>query len=151
VVVAADSEGVAPAVTGKRPMLLKRRDRRSINRAVAEAESHAGLQFCVYLGPAEADTRKQAEELFVNAGLQELPAVLVLVAPDRKKVELLTAPSVRERLPDEDCERVIGEMTQYFARDQFVDGLLVGVGLLAELAGPGTAAAGSTDLPNVIE
>lgn len=132
-------------------MLLKRRDRKAIERKVSEAEQTTGLQFCVYLGPGEADTRAQAEQLFANTGLHELPAVLVLVTPDRKKLEIVTAPAARERLPDEECERVVTDMTQHFARNEFVEGLLVGIGELARIAGPGSAAAGSTDLPNVVE
>jgi len=138
-----------PAVAGK-PMLLRHRDRRAIDRAVAGAEAKTGLQFCVYLGPSHEQTRGHAEALFVDAGLHEQPAVLIHVAPDHRKVEIVTAASVRERVSDDACRRAIDEMTRHFAEDHFVDGLLAGVAYLAEAAGPGTSA-GGTGLPNVIE
>jgi uncharacterized membrane protein YgcG len=136
-------------VAGKR-ILLRHRDRRSIDAAVAGAEARTGLQFCVYLGPASADTRSHAEGLFVDAGLHEQPAVLIHVAPDHRRVEIVTAPAVRERIPDEACSRAITEMTQHFANGRFVDGLLAGIASLAHTAGPG-APDGSPDLPNVVE
>ena len=135
----------------RKPFLLTRRDRKRVARAVDEAESTTGLQICVYLGPGEAETRAQAEQLFVNADLSELPSVLLLVAPNRRKLEIVTAAAVRDRLTDEDCQRVVADMTEYFARDQFVEGLLVGIGEIARIAGPGTEAPGSQELPDVID
>ncbi len=144
-----DSEEVARAVAGK-PIIVTMRGRRAIEATVQEAEQQTGLQFCVYLGPANDDTRAHAESLFVQAGLQERPAVLLLVAPDQHKVEVLTAPQARERLPDDECEAAVQEMTQYFARNAFVDGLIVGLRELAQRAGPGSTPPGATDLPNLI-
>jgi len=137
-------------VAGK-PLLLRHRDRRAIDAAVAGAEARTGLQFCVYLGPAHEDTRAHAEGLFVDAGLHEQPAVLIHVAPDHRKVEILTAPAARERVPDDACKRAIDVMTQHFAQNRFLDGLIAGIEQLAETAGPGTPPAGSADLPNVVE
>jgi len=136
-------------VAGK-PMLLRHRDRRAIDAAVSAAEARTGLQFCVYLGPAAADTRAHAEGLFVEAGLHEQPAVLIHVAPDHRRVEIVTAPAVRERIPDAACTNAIDRMTSRFAEGRFVDGLLAGITSLADTAGPG-AADGSSDLPNVVD
>jgi uncharacterized membrane protein len=134
-------------VAGRR---ITKRNRRAIDGAVRNAEASTGLQFCVYLGPASDDTRAHAESAFVEAGLHELPAVLLLVAPEQRTVEVVTAPSVRVRLPDDECHAAVQEMTQYFARNAFVEGLLVGINELAERAGPGVAPPGTTDLPNVL-
>jgi uncharacterized membrane protein len=131
-------------------MLLRHRDRRAIDRAVAGAEARTGLQFCVYLGPAGADTRGHAEGLFVDAGLHEQPAVLIHVAPDHRRVEIVTAPTVRERVPDEACTAAIEEMTKHFVQGRFVDGLLAGIAHLADTAGPGSPD-GTPELPNVVE
>lgn len=129
---------------------ITRRERRTVDRAVREAELQTGLQFCVYLGPGHEDPRAHAESLFVEAGLHQRPAVLLLVAPDRRRVEIVTAPAVRERLPDEGCARAINVMTPLFAQDRFVDGLVAGVRRLADEAGPGAGPAAVTDLPNVL-
>jgi uncharacterized membrane protein YgcG len=146
-VVAATSEEAVRAVAGSR---LSKRDRRAIDDAVRDAEAKTGLQFCVYFGPADEDTRAHAESAFVEAGLHARPAVLVLVVPDRRRVEIVTAPDARERLTDDECQAALAEMTPYFARDDFVGGLVVGVNELAERTGPGTTPPGTTDLPNVL-
>jgi uncharacterized membrane protein YgcG len=136
-------------VTGK-PRLSKT-DRQAIDDAVRDAETKTGLQFCVYLGPGGEDARTLAERAFVEAGLHERPAVLLLVAPDAHRVEVVTAPDARERLTDEECEAAIAEMTPYFGRNDFVAGLVVGLGELAERTGPGTAEPDAPDLPNVLD
>jgi uncharacterized membrane protein YgcG len=136
------------AVTGER---LSKIDRQRVDDAVRDAEAKTGLQFCVFLGPVGGDSRQLAEKAFVDAGLYERPAVLVLVAPDVHRVEVVTAPDARERLTDEECEASIAEMTPYFARNDFVGGLVVGLGELAERTGPGTALPGAPDLPNVLD
>ncbi len=142
-------EEVEQVAVGK-PVIVSRKGRKLIDDAVREAEQKTGLQFCVYLGPANEDTRAHAESLFVQAGLQERPAVLVLVAPDQRSVEVVTAPDARERLTDEECDAAIQEMTPYFARNEFVDGLVVGLRELAERTGHGKPTPGGPDLPNVI-
>jgi len=148
-VVAAVRGEVARAVAGEPKSVMTRRERRAVDRAVREAEDHTGLQFCIYLGPAEGDAHARAESLFVEAGLHERPAVLVLVAPDRRRVEVITAPAVRDRLTDDAAARAIEEMTPYFAEGRYVFGLVSGLRRLADEAGPGTGPA-ARDLPNIL-
>jgi uncharacterized membrane protein YgcG len=148
--VAGVPEEVEPAVAGRDSTVLTRRERRTVDGAVKAAETSTGLQFCVYLGPGQEDARTQAEALFVAAGLHERPAVLLLVAPDHRRVEVVTAPAIRERLTDEACSRVITEMTPFFADKRYVDGLVTGIQRLAAEAGPGAAADGTTDFPNIV-
>src|SRR5205823_11207666 len=104
-----------------------------------------------YLGPADDDTRAHAENLFVQAGLHERPAVLLHVTPEQRKVEVVTAPDVRTRLDDDACREAIGVMTEYFARGAFVDGLVTGINELAARAGGGTPPPDATDLPNIVD
>lgn len=147
---AEDQGEEVPVVAGKDSTVLTRRERRAIDGAVKGAEANTGLQFCVYLGPGQDDARNQAESVFVAAGLHERPAVLLLVAPDHRRVEVVTAPAIRERLTDEACARVIEEMTPHFADGRYVDGLVTGLERLATEAGPGTPGEGTTDLPNIM-
>lgn len=149
-VAAGDREEVEQAVAGKDSTVLTRRERRTVDGAVKGAEAGTGLQFCVYLGPGQDDARMQAEALFVAAGLHERPAVLLLVAPDHRRVEVVTAPAIRERLTDEACARVIEQMTPLFADGRYVDGLVTGLERLAAEAGPGAPGEGTTDLPNIV-
>ncbi len=144
---AAISEEVERAVAGEVPV-LNRRKRRKVDNAVRAAEQLTGLQFCVYLGPAESDPRQHAESLFVSAGLHERPAVLILVAPDHRKVEIVTAPEVKQRLPDDACARAIELMTPLFAERRYDQALVSGLKSLADHAGPGAAT--GIDLPNIV-
>lgn len=137
-------------MTGKRLPRVRKKDRVRIDAAVREAEGKTGLQFCVFLGPAADDTRAYAEAAFTQAGLVDRPAVLVLVAPEQRRVEIVTAPDARARLTDEECAAALELMKPYFVQDQFVEGLLVGISELAERTGPGKAPDDGSDLPNVL-
>jgi uncharacterized membrane protein YgcG len=148
-VVAAEADSAEEARVAAGKAIISRRGRRIIDDAVRTAEQKTGLQFCVYLGPATDDTRTHAQELFVQAGLHERPAVLIHVSPAQKHVEIVTAPDARARIPDDGANEAIGVMTEYFARGDYVEGLLVGINELAERAGRGAPPPGATDLPNV--
>jgi uncharacterized membrane protein YgcG len=143
-------EEVERVVAGD-PVTVSEAERVRIHDAVEGAESKTGLEFCVYLGPADEDTRGQAEAMFVEAGLLERPAVLLLVAPDQRKIEIVTAPDARERLTDDECAASIAEMAPYFARDEYVEGLEVGLRALADRTGPGTAHPDQVEVPNVLD
>ena len=120
-----------------------------MGRAVHEAETFTGLQVCVYLGPGGEDPRAHAEQLFVDRGLHTRPAVLVLVAPDARQVEVVTAQDARGRLPDADAQAVVELMTQHFGSGDLVGGLLAGVARIAEAAGPGQPS--GEDLPDLLQ
>ena len=130
---------------------LRRRDHKRVGRAVDEAEQVTGLQFCVYLGPTGQDSRAHAESLFVEAGLLSRPAVLVLVAPEQRRVEVVTAPAVRARVDDEACARAVEAMTTAFAAGDLPGGLVNGVRQLAAAAGPGAVGPGGEELPDLLE
>lgn len=130
---------------------LGRRERKRVARAVDEAEEATGLQICVYLGPVEEDPRAKAELMFVDAGLATRPAVLVLVAPNQHRVEVVTAPGVTDRLPDEACARCIQVMTARFAAGDLAGGLVEGMERLVAEAGPGRPPEGGEELPDILE
>ncbi len=134
-------------MAGELPALSRRR-RKKVDQAVQAAERLTGLQFCIYLGPGESDPRQHAESLFVNAGLHERPAVLILVEADRRNVEIVTAPAIKERIPDDVCALAIEEMTPLFAAKRFDQALVAGVQSLASHAGPGAPT--GDDLPNIV-
>lgn len=129
---------------------LSKAEHRRVGEAVDAAEEATGLQFCVVLGPAEGDARSHAEALFVQAGLHLRPAVMVLVAPDERRVEVLTAPAIRERVPDPACADAVADMTKRFATGDFAGGIVAGVQRLAAVAGPGVAGADDHELPDIM-
>jgi uncharacterized membrane protein YgcG len=129
---------------------LTRRQRRAVERAVHEAEEATGLQLCVYVGPGEEDTRAQAEALLVRAGLHTRPAVLVLVEPVRRRVEVVTAPEARARIDDATSELAVATMTRQFARGDLAGGIVAAVDLLAAAAGSGPTSPAAEELPDVL-
>ena len=131
---------------------LSIRQRRRVERAVDEAENLTGLQLCIYLGAVEGETdlRAHAEGVFVRAGMHSRPAVLLLVAPPQRKVEIVTAPAVLDRIPDEAAADALEAMTSRFRDGDLAGGLVAGVEHLAAVAGPGTAGPDDEELPDVI-
>jgi uncharacterized membrane protein YgcG len=134
---------------GRRRATVTRRQRRRIEEAVDRAEETTGLQFCVYLGPTSNDSRAHAEQLFVEAGLHTRPAVLILVAPPQRRVEIVTAPAVRQWASDEACARVVDQMTARFAAGDLAGGIVTGVESLAAVVGPNRGPGGE-ELPDVL-
>ena len=128
---------------------LSARQERRVQQTIHEAEETTGLQICVYLGPTGEDARAHAEHLFVEAGLETRPAVLVLVAPEARRVEIVTGPEVRERVSDEAAQAAVDRMTEHFAAGDLMGGLVAGVHHVAEAAGPGRAS--GEELPDLLQ
>jgi uncharacterized membrane protein YgcG len=144
------SEEEAPVAAGEQGKPPRRAYRR-VERAVDAAEELTGLQFCVYLGPSgEQGSRAEAERLFVETGLAARPAVLVLVDPEDRKVEVVTAPEVRDRVSDEAAAEAVAAMTPRFAKHDVPGGIVAGIERLAAAAGPGHAQPGDEELPDVL-
>ena len=143
--VVADPAVAGPAVTG-RP--LSKRAQARIARAVDLAERACGLQFCVYVGPGEADMRAQAEALLAETGLVARPAVLVLVAPPQRHFEIVTSPAAAGRLADRSCAMAAVSMSASFRVGDIAGGIAEGVRLMAQYAGPGDET--GTELPDVL-
>ena len=112
------------------------------------AEQRTGLQFAVYLGPTEEASRQVAERLFTDTAAAD---VLLLISTSARRVEILTAPAVRTRLPDEQCEDAIERMRPHLARRRWDRALVVGIERLADAAGPGERAAGASDVPDLFD
>jgi uncharacterized membrane protein len=147
--VAADSAVAEAAASVEEARPVAGRRFRRVEDAVQAAEASTGLQFCVYLGRTEDNARSHAESMFVDAGLHERPAVLLLVAPRQRKVEIVTSPSVGQRLPDNVCAEAITVMTERFRKRSYSPGLVAGLQFLAHAAGPGVSA--GPDLPDIVD
>ena len=137
-------------MTGKMKRLTRHQHRRIV-RSVEDAERTTGLQFCVYLGPTGHDPRAHAEALFEKAGLHTRPAVLLLVAPEARRVELVTSPEVRERVSDQTCANAIAEMTCFFARSDIAGGIVAGTQMLQAAIGGASVDVSLAAFPDIIE
>ena len=129
---------------------LNQRQRRRIARAVRQAEGATGLQFCVYLGPTEADPLTHAHALMDDLGLAQRPAVLVLVAPEARRLEIVTSPAAARRVPDRAAQLAALAMSSSFGVRDVSGGVAEGVRLIAQAAGPGDGR-GGVELPDVLD
>jgi uncharacterized membrane protein YgcG len=108
---------------------------RSIERVVATAGSETGLGFSVYIGGADGDIRDEAEKLHASLGAGASRAVLVLVSPGDRLLEIVTGTESARRLSDRACALAALSMTTSFAGGDLVGGIVTGVRMLAEAAG----------------
>lgn len=108
-------------------------DRSRLERAVRNAEVLSGLNFALFVGPAEGEPRAHAERLH-----RELPApersVLVLCDPAARALEIVTGSQARRTLTDAECALAAASMEASFVGGDLVGGLVVGVQQLGEAA-----------------
>lgn len=131
---------------------LTHRDHRRVRRVVHRTELETGLQVCVYVGDAgHADARDHAEQLFHAAGLGAHPAVLLLVAPDQRRVEVLTSPAAHARVDHFASRVVVADMTARFAAGDLAGGIIAGVERIRAAAGPGPRPTDAEELPDLLE
>ena len=133
------------------PHRLTRGQHRRVVRAVKQAEQTTGVEFCVYLGPAGEDPRSHAEAMFAESGLHTRPAILVLVAPDARRVEVVTSPEIRHRVSDCSCADAVAVMTSHFAQSDITSGIVAGLQRLQTAAGPAAREPSAARFPDLIE
>lgn len=107
----------------------------SIERVVETADSETGLSFSVYIGGADGDIRDAAERLHARSGPGAATAVLVMVSPGDRLLEIVTGTESARRLSDRACALAALSMTTSFAGGDLAGGIVTGVRMLAEAAG----------------
>src|SRR3954452_22597129 len=108
---------------------------RELSRACGTATGESGLHFSVYVGPVEGDIREHAERLHAALGPGASRAVLVLVAPGDRQLEIVTGKESARRLGDRACALAALSMTTSFAGGDLVGGIVTGLRMLSEAAG----------------
>jgi uncharacterized membrane protein YgcG len=108
---------------------------RDIERAVATASAETGLRFSVRIGGADGDIRDVAEKLHATIGEAASQAVLIMVSPGDRLLEIVTGDGSARRLSDRACALAALSMTTSFAGGDLVGGIVTGVRMLAESAG----------------
>lgn len=133
------------------PHRLTRGQHRRVVRAVKHAERTTGAEFCVYVGAAGEEPRTHAEVMFATSGLHTRPAILLLVAPDARRVEVVTSPEIRQRVSDQACADAVVAMTGHFARADITGGIVVGIRRLQTAAGPALREQAEATFPDLVE
>ena len=116
------------------------RDLRDIGREVREISDEAHVVFSVLVadpGDLEvtSDVRAFAEQAHAAIGARSRESVLILVAPNARRVEIVTGSALRGRLSDRDCALAALSMTSSFAGGDLAGGILQGVRMLGQRAG----------------
>ena len=107
-----------------------------LDEALTLSARSTGLGFSVYLGDLGEDTRATAEELHAGSGDNAASAVLVAVSPAQRKVEIVTGAESARRLPDRACNLAVMSMVASFKEGDLVGGLVSGLRMLSDQAGP---------------
>ena len=79
--------------------------------------------------------RSGAERLHAALGPRAHDAVLLVVAPGQRRVEVVTGPGVRRRVPDRVCALAVLSMTTAFGGGDLGGGIIEGLRQLADSAG----------------
>lgn len=110
----------------------------SVEQALTTAMRETGLHFSVFAGDVDGDVRAMAERMHAALRDRSRDAVLVLVAPRARRLEIVTGMDARLRLSDRACDLATLSMITSFAGGDLAGGLVTGVRMLAEAAGHGS-------------
>ncbi|MCU1677233.1 MAG: hypothetical protein JWM93_1991 [Frankiales bacterium] len=114
-----------------------------IGRTLQRANRETGVHFSVFLGdPIDGSTPREFAERAHRAlgDVRARRAVLILVAPSARRVEIVTGSEVMHRVNDRACGLAALSMSGNFAGGDLYGGILTGVRMLAETAGQGSRA-----------
>ena len=118
---------------------LPLRAQQRIQDAIEGCREENGLDVTVLVGDLELEDPTQfragAERLHAALGGRSQTAVLIVVAPGQRKVEIVTGPGVRRRVPDRVCALAVLSMTNSFASGDLVGGIVNGLRQLSDQAG----------------
>lgn len=116
-----------------------------IAHAVSLFRKQNGLDVSVLVGDLELATadaasfRAGAEKLHAALGDRAQGAVLVVVAPGQRRVEIVTGPAARRRVPDRVAGLVVLSMITAFRGGDLAGGIIDGLRQIAQSAGAGPA------------
>ncbi len=123
-----------------------------IEHAVSQCRSVNGLDVSVLVGdlvlPDLAGFRAGAEKLHAALGDRAHNAVLLVVAPGQRRVEVVTGPAARRRVPDRVAALAVLSMTTAFSGGDLAGGILDGLRQVSQAAGPGPAIEAPPEAPS---
>ena len=118
---------------------LPLRSQQRIQDAIEGCREENGLDVTVLVGDLELEDPSQfragAERLHAALGGRAATAVLLVVAPGQRKVEIVTGPGVRRRVPDRVCALAVLSMTTAFTGGDLTGGIVDGIRQISSAAG----------------
>ncbi|MEX2291520.1 MAG: DUF5130 family protein, partial [Mycobacteriales bacterium] len=119
---------------------LDARQQERIGTAVERVRAENALDLSVLVGDLELDDlsnfRAACERLHAALGDRSPSAVLIVVAPGQRRVEVVTGPVVRRRVPDRVCALAVLSMTSAFRGGDLVGGIADGIRQITDAARP---------------
>jgi uncharacterized membrane protein YgcG len=101
-------------------------------RAAQQASAQSGLRFSVFIGQSEGTPREYAERLLAALGDDAPDAVLILVDPAARRLEIVTGQLAANRLDDGACGLATLSMTSAFSGGELVSGVVTGLRMLGD-------------------
>ena len=118
---------------------LTPRQQERIEQVVESAREENGLDLSVLVGDLELEDLSQfraaCERLHAALGERSASAVLIVVAPGQRRVEVVTGPLVRRRVPDRVSALAVLAMTSAFRGGDLTGGIVDAVRQIADAAG----------------
>jgi len=116
------------------------RQQERIEHAVQTCRERNGLDVSVLIGDLDLPDldgfRAASERLHAALGDQRAhTAVLIVVAPGQRRVEVVTGPGVRRRVPDRVCALAVLSMTSAFGGGDLGGGIVDALRQVADAAG----------------
>ena len=107
-------------------------ERKRIESAIDRAADETGLPFSVFVGDVDGGeqqggARRVAEMLHSALGDRSRDAVLLLVAPGQRRVEIVTGAEAARRVDDRACALAAASMTSAFAGGDIPGGVAEGL------------------------
>lgn len=110
-----------------------------IEHTVSLCRSQNGLDVSVVVGDLNleggSDFRAGAETLHAALGERGHNAVLLVVAPGQRRVEIVTGPAARRRVPDRVAALAVLSMTTAFGGGDLAGGIIDALRQMADAAG----------------
>jgi len=125
----------AEANAGIRPSPFSLKQLERIDEALTMASRETGINFSLYVGRLDGDTRATAEAQHPQMGAKAANGVLVAVDPGQRVLEIVTGRDSVKRLPDRSCALAALSMTAAFGSGDLVGGIVNGLRMLSDQAG----------------
>ncbi len=107
----------------------------SLDEALTLSSRDTGLDFSVYLGPLDGDSRTSAEALHASIGARAAHSVLIAVSPGQRVVEVVTGEESHRRVNDRGAKLAVMSMVASFKEGDIAGGIVGGLRMLTDQAG----------------
>lgn len=137
---------------GSRDTGLSPRQQERVEHSVSLCRSENGLDVSVLVGDLDltdlSEFRSAAERLHAALGTRAPAAVLLVVAPGQRRLEIVTGPVVRRRVPDRVAALAVLSMTSAFGGGDLAGGISDALRQIADAAGRRPAIAAPAEAPS---